>query len=180
MERWLRADKPALAIPHDRFMDHERLEMLIQARHPLWSNNMVLSAKERVLQMEFFEAQEGVYTGEIPAEFGSGRPEEEAAASAARPAPEAAASAARPGAAGEEAQEDRATSTQVGEEEGEANAFGARDLCSGCFRGGERGRNLGRLERSEGISSGGTAHSTKVSSASVDATYASQGRNGVN
>ena len=56
MERWLRADKPALAIPHDRFMDHERLEMLIQARHPLWSSNMVLSAKERVLQMEFFEA----------------------------------------------------------------------------------------------------------------------------
>ena len=96
MERWLRADKPALAIPHDRFMDHERLEMLIQARHPLWSSNMVLSAKERVLQMEFFEAQEGVYTGEIPAEFGSGRPEEEAAASAARPALEAAASAARP------------------------------------------------------------------------------------
>ena len=87
MERWLRADKPALAIPHDRFMDHERLEMLIQARHPLWSSNMVLSAKERVLQMEFFEAQEGVYTGEIPAEFGSGRPEEVAAASAARPAP---------------------------------------------------------------------------------------------
>ena len=96
MERWLRADKPALAIPHDRFMDHESLEMLIQARHPLWSSNMVLSAKERVLQMEFFEAQEGVYTGEIPAEFGSGRPEEEAAASAARPAPEAEASAARP------------------------------------------------------------------------------------
>lgn len=65
-------------------------------------------------------------------------------------------------------------------------AFGARDLCSGCFRGGERGRNLERLERSEGISSGGAAHSTKVSSASVDATYASQGRadvgcgNGVN
>ena len=48
---------------------------------------MVLSAKERVLQMEFFEAQEGVYTGEIPAEFGLERPEEEAAASAVRPAP---------------------------------------------------------------------------------------------
>eukprot|EP00439_Symbiodinium_sp_Y106_P024988 s7784_g3.t1 len=69
---------------HDRFMDHERLEMLIQARHPLWSSNMVLFAKERVLQMESFEAQEGVYTGEIPAEFGS---EEEAAASVVRPAP---------------------------------------------------------------------------------------------
>ena len=37
--------------------------------------------------MEFFEAQEGVYTGEIPAEFGLERPEEEAAASAVRPAP---------------------------------------------------------------------------------------------
>eukprot|EP00439_Symbiodinium_sp_Y106_P018250 s9500_g2.t1 len=85
MERWMRADKPALVIPHDRFMDHESIEML--ARHPLWSSNMVLFAKEHVLQMEFFKAQEGVWTGEIPAEFGSGRPEEEAAGSVVRPAP---------------------------------------------------------------------------------------------
>ena len=65
MERWMRADKPALVIPHDRFMDHERIEMLIQARHPLWSSNMVLFAKEHVLQMEFFKAQEGVWTGVV-------------------------------------------------------------------------------------------------------------------
>ena len=162
--------------------------------------------KERVLQMEFFEAQEGVYTGEIPAGVRVG----EARGSSSGQCGQTCSTSLDRGATGEEAQEDRATSTQVGEEEGEAKgdqavagypwccsslfgpdgedgrccaAFEARDLCSGC---GERGRKLGRLERSEGISSGGAVHSTKVSSASVDATYASQGRadvgcgNGVN
>ena len=159
--------------------------------------------------MEFFEAQEGVYTGEIPAEFGSGMPEEVAAASAARPAPPTSTEEPRE----EEAQEDRATSTQVGEEEGEAKGdqavAGYPWCCSSLF---------GQMERMGGVAPplgpGISAQavfevesedeswgdwrgvkaslrvapctSTKVSSASVDATYASQGRadvgcgNGVN
>ena len=90
--------------------------------------------------------------------------------------------------------------SQVGEEEGEATenqgvaghprccsslfgpdgedgrccaAFGGRGFCSRCFRGGERGRKLGRLARSESISS---RHSTEVPAASIDSTYASQGQ----
>ena len=106
------------------------------------------------------------------------------------------------GAAGEEAQGCRSASTQAGGEEAKEDqavaghprccsslfvpdgedgrccaAFGAWDFCTGCFRGErERGRQLGRLAGSEGISSSGAEHSTKVSSASIDATYASQGR----
>ena len=157
--------------------------------------------------MEFFEAQEGVYTGEIPAEFGSGRPEEVAAASAARPAPPTSTEEPRekkprrteppPPKSGKKREKPRRTkpwpdthgvalrsSAQMERMGGVAPPLGPLHRLFSRWR--ERGRQLGRLAGSEGISSSGAEHSTKVSSASIDATYASQGRadvgcgNGVN
>ena len=94
----------------------ERLEMLIQARHPLWSSNMVLSegacAPDGILRGPRGGVHRGdpsgVRVGEARGAESSGQCGQACSAHLDR------------GAAGEEAQKDRATSTQVGEEEGEA------------------------------------------------------------
>ena len=73
MEQWLRADRP-LGDPHDRFMDHKRLEMLIQARHPVVEQHGSL-CEGACAPAGILRGARGVWTGEIPAEFGSGKPE---------------------------------------------------------------------------------------------------------
>ena len=136
MERWLRADKPALAIPHDRFMDHERLEMLIQARHPC-SLCEGARAPDGILR----GPRGGVHRGD-PGGVRVG----DARGSSSGQCGQTCSTYLDRGAAGEEAQEDRATSTQVGEEEGEAKGdqavAGYPWCCSSLF---------GQMERMGGV-----------------------------
>ena len=68
MERWMRSGKPLLQIPH-RFAEDEQVEMLIQSRHPTWSRRTTLAAKQAILQMAYYRAQEGTFRGEIPPEM---------------------------------------------------------------------------------------------------------------
>ena len=68
MQRWMQSGKPLLQIPL-RFADDERVEMLIQSRHPTWSRRTTLAAKQAILQMAYYRAQEGTFRGEIPPEM---------------------------------------------------------------------------------------------------------------
>ena len=68
MQRWMQSGKPLLQMPL-RFADDERVEMLIQSRHPTWSRRTTLAAKQAILQMAYYRAQEGTFRGEIPPEM---------------------------------------------------------------------------------------------------------------
>ena len=68
MQRWMRSGKPLLQIPL-RFAEDEQVEMLIQSRHPTWSRRTTLAAKQAILQMAYYRAQEGTFRGEIPPEM---------------------------------------------------------------------------------------------------------------
>ena len=64
----MQSGKPLLQIP-PRFADDEQVEMLIQSRHPTWSRRTTLAAKQAILQMAYYRAQEGTFRGEIPPEM---------------------------------------------------------------------------------------------------------------
>ena len=68
MQRWMQSGKPLLQIPL-RFADDERVEMLIQSRHPTWSRRTTLAAKQAIPQMAYYRAQEGTFRGEMPPEM---------------------------------------------------------------------------------------------------------------
>ena len=42
---------------------------MIQSRHPTWSRRTILAAKQAILQMAYYRAQEGTFRGEIPPEM---------------------------------------------------------------------------------------------------------------
>eukprot|EP00439_Symbiodinium_sp_Y106_P007994 s9879_g1.t1 len=58
IQRWMQSGKPLLQIP-PRFAEDEQVEMLIQSRHPTWSRRTILAAKQAILQMAYYRAQEG-------------------------------------------------------------------------------------------------------------------------
>ena len=68
IQRWMQSGKPVLKIP-PRFAEDEQVEMLIQSRHPTWSRRTILAAKQAILQMAYYRAQEGTFRGEIPPEM---------------------------------------------------------------------------------------------------------------
>ena len=68
IQRWMQSGKPLLKIP-PRFAEDEQVEMLIQSRHPTWSRRTILAAKQAILQMAYYRAQEGTFRGEIPPEM---------------------------------------------------------------------------------------------------------------
>ena len=68
IQRWIQSGKPLLQIP-PRFAEDEQVEMLIQSRHPTWSRRTILAAKQAILQMAYYRAQEGTFRGEIPPEM---------------------------------------------------------------------------------------------------------------
>ena len=68
MKRWMRSGKPLLQIPL-RFAEDEQVEMLTQSRHPTWSRRTTLAAKQAILQMAYYQPQEGTFRGEIPPEM---------------------------------------------------------------------------------------------------------------
>ena len=74
IQRWMQSGKPVLKIP-PRFAEDEQVEMLIQSRHPTWSRRTILAAKQAILQMAYYRAQEGTFRGEIPP--GNGRESQE-------------------------------------------------------------------------------------------------------
>ena len=68
IQKWIQSGKPVLKIP-PRFAEDEQVEMLIQSRHPTWSRRTILAAKQAILQMAYYRAQEGTFRGEIPPEM---------------------------------------------------------------------------------------------------------------
>ena len=68
IQSWMQSGKPLLQIP-PRFAEDEQVEMLIQSRHPTWSRRTILAAKQAILQMAYYRAQEGTFRGEIPPEM---------------------------------------------------------------------------------------------------------------
>ena len=68
IQKWMQSGKPVLKIP-PRFAEDEQVEMLIQSRHPTWSRRTILAAKQAILQMAYYRAQEGTFRGEIPPEM---------------------------------------------------------------------------------------------------------------
>ena len=68
IQRWIQSGKPLLQIP-PRFAEDEQVEMLIQSRHPTLSRRTILAAKQAILQMAYYRAQEGTFRGEIPPEM---------------------------------------------------------------------------------------------------------------